>query len=88
MKSGHVYSWFVVALATAVVVFAIILVGIKISWAWIVPDLFPGAVEGGLVVASISWWTAFKVAIWIGISVGILRGHYEVSSFARGIVGS
>ena len=28
---------------------------IKLMWAWTIPDLFPGAVEQGLVADSLSW---------------------------------
>jgi hypothetical protein len=35
---------------------------IKFLWAWTIPDLFPGAVEQGLVAAEISWLTSFKLA--------------------------
>lgn len=47
---------------------------VKMVWAWTIPDLFPGAVEQGLVAREISWYTSLKLAIFIAL----------VSSFARG----
>ena len=35
------------------------------AWILIIPDLFPGAVEQGLVARSISWWTSFKLAVFL-----------------------
>ena len=55
---------------------ALLLVGlllIKLIWAWTIPDLFPGAVEQGLVAESLSWWTAFKLAIFVAL-MGALAG--------------
>ncbi len=36
---------------------------VKFSWGLVVPDLFPGAVAQGLVVAELSWAMTFKLAI-------------------------
>ncbi|MFA5033553.1 MAG: hypothetical protein WC614_11110 [bacterium] len=47
---------------------------VKIVWAWTMPDLFPGAVEQGLIVKSISWFTSFKLAIFISVLAGIGGG--------------
>ncbi len=57
------------------IMFVVGLFLIKILWAWTVPDLFPGAVQQGLVAKSISWLTAGKLAIFIAILAGIVRGH-------------
>ena len=49
---------------------------VKWLWAWTVPGLFPGAVQEGLVAGSISWFTAFKLALFLAILsaiVGIRR---------------
>ncbi len=43
---------------------------IKLLWAWTIPDLFPGAVEQGLVSAEISWFTSFKLALFLAIAKG------------------
>ena len=47
---------------------------IKLLWAWTIPDLFPGAVEQGLVAAEISWLTSFKLAIFFAILTGASKG--------------
>ena len=47
---------------------------IKLLWAWTIPDLFPGAVEQGLVAAEISWLTSFKLALFFGILTGLAKG--------------
>ena len=56
------------------IVFAAVLILVKILWAWMIPDLFPGAVEQGLVAASISWWTSVKVAIFVAV-LSAFVGH-------------
>ena len=71
-------AWLVAAvpgiLALIVGVTVLFLFLVKALWAWTVPDLFPGAVEKGLVAKSITWLTAFKVAILVGILAGV-SGH-------------
>ena len=59
----------VLAIVAAVLVLTLFLV--KILWAWTVPDLFPGAVEQGLVAREISWYAALKVAIFLAVLAGI-----------------
>ena len=46
---------------------------IKFLWAWTIPDLFPGAVEQGLVAAEISWLTSFKLAIFFATLTGAVK---------------
>ena len=55
-------------------IMAIAFLVIKLLWAWTIPDLFPGAVEQGLVAAEISWLTSFKLAIFFGILTGASKG--------------
>src|SRR5215471_12244957 len=45
-----------------VILYFVILIVFKGVWDVLVPTLFPGAVEQGLVAESISWWTAFLMA--------------------------
>ena len=54
-----------ITLGLGVVVLSFFL--IKLLWAWTIPDLFPGAVEQGLVAAEISWLTSFKLALFFGL---------------------
>ena len=62
---------FISVIAAVVLVFFVVLLLVKLLWAWTVPDLFPGAVEQGLVAADISWWTALKLAIFVAVLAGI-----------------
>ena len=48
-----------------------VLLLMKLLWTWTILDLFPGAVEQGLVAGTISWLTGLKVAI----VVAVLAGH-------------
>jgi hypothetical protein len=64
------------AVAVACIAFVLALFLIKFLWTWTIPDLFPGAVAQGLVAQSISWLTAAKLAIFIGVLSGIARDHH------------
>ncbi len=59
----------VVVVAIGMSILAVIFMGviIKILWAWTMPELFPGAVEQGLIAAQISWLTAFKLGIFAAL---------------------
>ncbi len=46
---------------------------IKLMWSWVIPDIFPGAVKQGLIVKSISWYLAFKVALFVALLGGLAR---------------
>ena len=48
---------------------------IKLLWAWTIPDLFPGAVEQGLIAAEISWLTSFKLAVFFGLLTGVVKAN-------------
>ena len=54
---------------------AIMFFVIKLLWAWTIPDLFPGAVEQGLVAAEISWLTSFKLAVFFGLLTGAVKAN-------------
>ena len=58
-----------------VVVFVLALLLIKLVWGWAIPDLFPGAVEQGLVAAEITWFTALKLAVLVAVLKGISGRH-------------
>ena len=57
--------------ALVVGLFLLALLLIKLVWAWTIPDLFPGAVEQGLVAESLSWYTAFKLAVFVALFGGL-----------------
>jgi hypothetical protein len=70
-------------LITALVTFAVVVVLVKLLWSWTIPDLFPIAVEQSLIAEHISWFTAFKLAIFVALvtSAGALLmgkwGHWQ-----------
>ena len=68
-------SWLIAVIPGVLVlvagVFVLVLFLVKVLWGWTVPDLFPGAVEQGLVAGSISWLTALKVAIFAAVLAGV-----------------
>jgi hypothetical protein len=57
-------------------VFILALLLIKLLWPWTIPDLFPGAVDQGLIACEISWYTSFKLAIFVAVLAGI-AGNFE-----------
>ncbi len=59
-------------IAVAVVIMLLV---VKLLWAWTIPDLFPGAVQQGLIAGTISWWTAFKVALFVAVFAGLAGGR-------------
>lgn len=73
-KSAAVVAGIVGIVGIVCIVFAVGLLVIKALWAWTVPDLFPGAVQQGLVAGSISWGTAAKVALFMAVFGGLGRG--------------
>ena len=58
-------------LALILLAFIVALFLVKILWAWTIPDLFPGAVEQGLIAGEISWYTSLKIAIFVAALAGI-----------------
>jgi len=71
MKKNWFLAIFPGALALMVLSLLVALFVLKILWAWTIPDLFPGAVEQGLIVKSISWLTSLKLAILVVVFAGI-----------------
>jgi hypothetical protein len=67
-----VTKW-VTILVQIAVAFVISVIVFKFVWAWVVPDLFPGAVAQGLVSENLSWLAALKLAV----LVGVLSGFYD-----------
>ena len=63
---------------SVIVTFVIAMVLLKFVWAWVVPDLFPGAVDQGLVAADLTWLVSMKLAI----LVAMLGGFYPALSDA------
>ncbi|KAF5410711.1 MAG: hypothetical protein U9N46_14605 [Euryarchaeota archaeon] len=66
--------WIAIAsgiLALVAVYVVIVLLLVKLLWAWTIPDLFPGAVDQGLIAGEISWYAALKVAIFVAVLAGL-----------------
>ena len=61
----------VTILVTVAVTFVITVVVLKFVWAWVVPDLFPGAVEQGLIVADLTWLASLKLAVLVAVLSGL-----------------
>ena len=61
----------VVAIVGIVFILAFFL--LKILWAWTIPDLFPGAVAQELIAKEISWFTSFKLALFLSVVGGFLK---------------
>ena len=67
------------AIVLIVGIFILVFFLIKWVWAWTIPDLFPGAVEQGLIAGSISWFTAFKLAIFVAVLAGFAGASFNHS---------
>tara|TARA_B100000029_G_C17189780_1_gene820148 strand:- start:94 stop:330 length:237 start_codon:yes stop_codon:yes gene_type:complete len=75
MSKGKLLAVIPGILALIVGVFFITFLIIKWLWAWTIPDLFPGAVETGLIAKEISWFTSFKLAIFLTVITGIVKSN-------------
>jgi hypothetical protein len=68
-------AWFAVIIPGLAVmimgVFVLALLLIKLLWPWTIPDLFPGAVNQGLIAREITWYTSFKLAVFLAVMAGI-----------------
>jgi len=67
-------TWWIVVSGTLVLIAVyavIVLLLVKLLWAWTIPDIFPGAVSQGLIAGSISWYTAFKIAVFVAVLAGL-----------------
>ncbi len=60
----------ITAIIQVAVMFVIALVLFKVVWAWVVPDLFPGAVDQDLISADLTWLAAVKLAVLVGVLGG------------------
>ncbi len=61
----------VTILVTFAVTFGITVVVLKFVWAWVVEDLFPGAVAQGLINADLTWLAAVKFAVLVAVLSGV-----------------
>ena len=68
----------VTILVSAVVTFGVTLVVLKFVWAWVVPDLFPGAVDQGLINAELTWLATVKFAVLVAVTSGVYDSLVDV----------
>lgn len=77
-------SWWIAIvpglLMLVAVVLVLVLFLVKLVWAWTIPDLFPGAVEQGLIAETVSWYTALKVAIFFAVLAGGAGARWQRQS--------
>ena len=66
-------------LALVAGVFVLTLLMLKLLWSWTIPDIFPGAVQQGLIARDLSWYTALKLAIFVAVIAGF-SGHHRDNS--------
>ena len=74
MKGSRIAALVAGAITLGCIAFVVVLFLVKALWAWTIPDLFPGAVQLGLVAGSISWVTAIKVALFVAVLSGFAKG--------------
>lgn len=53
---------------------------LKLVWAWVMPELFPGAVAQGLLVASLSWGAAFKLTVFVMVLTIFFNRRYVITA--------
>ena len=73
-------NWFAAGLSILTVIFLVFaasLLLIKVLWVWTIPDLFPGAVEQGLIAPQITWLTAFKLSVFIAVIAGLTGSKHR-----------
>jgi hypothetical protein len=63
----------------AAVTFLISVILGKLLWFWTIPELFPAAVEQGLVLGDITWLTALKITGFVAVMMSassIIAGRW------------
>jgi hypothetical protein len=76
--------WFGIIPGTFMLIAVALVLGlflVKVMWAWVVPDIFPEAVNQGLVAETISWFTSFKIAIALALFSGFIGGTFRGRRF-------
>jgi len=61
----------VTILIQVAIAFGIMVVVLKFVWAWVVEDLFPGAVAQGLINADLTWLATVKFAVLVAVLSGV-----------------
>ncbi len=60
-------------LGSSLAAFLSTLLFLKVAWPWVIPAIAPDAVARGLIVSSLSWLDAFRIAVVMGIWKGITK---------------
>ena len=66
---------------TAAVTFGLTVVILKFVWVWTIADLFPGAVNRGLINGDLTWFAALKLAVLVSVMGGVY--HTLIGAFER-----
>ena len=74
MEWKWTFRWVTLFIVVIVMLFSIGMLIMRALWGWVIPDLFAGAVENGLIAGSLSWWQAFKLLVFVGLLFGGARG--------------
>ena len=64
-------------LVAVAVTFVVSIVVFKFVWAWVVPDIFPGAVAQGLISADLTWFATLKLAVLVAVVGGFYPSLIE-----------
>lgn len=67
IEIGNKVTSISIALVSATVAFILSVVLVKLLWAWTVPDLFPAAVEQGLIASDLTWLAVIKAVALVAI---------------------
>lgn len=49
---------------------------LKLLWAWIIPELFPGAVAQNLILPALSWSLSFKLVVLASVVLPLFSRKY------------
>lgn len=73
----------VTVVVNIVVSFAVTIVIVKLVWGWVIPDIFPGAVDEGLVSGDLTWLDSAKLAILVAVLSGINQTIQEAFNLKK-----
>jgi len=73
MKASEALLMLLGVLALVVLVLILGSFVTAIMWQWVIPDILPGAVDGGLVKESLTLWEALKLNLFLGFMIGTYK---------------
>jgi ABC-type multidrug transport system fused ATPase/permease subunit len=71
MKKGKLIA---IVMLVAVVAMALLPFVISWFWSWIIPDLFAGAVQQGLIAEKLSWFSGLKIFLGLSVMGSVMKG--------------